>query len=289
VRPGNLNKVLAAARYNRPTAIPSPTKVIKSILRTPHRLYSNDPTKIAAGTHLATPPSHPQPGIEAPATAPLTKHVDFTASAREKAARDEAKAASVEPEALYPNRTSEQIKQDLCEQVKERINYARSRRMTDAAPQSRRNAPGDFTFSVGALMHFPPTSPTIRPVRSSDVNTTLGRQTSPALPTTTAAVKRKVDDMLGPVAEEDTVANKENVVGDRDANDEEDERPAKRARTGPTETEAMKPVVLVKKTSILKKTGSLKKPSGVAAPRQSRLGGLSASRLAFLAQPKKRN
>ncbi|KAF4552173.1 Hypothetical protein D9617_11g010220 [Elsinoe fawcettii] len=73
---------------------------IKSILRTPQRLYSNDPNKIAAGTHLATPPTikanpfadlptsntpaarggvcfhHP------PATAPVMKHVDFSASTK---------------------------------------------------------------------------------------------------------------------------------------------------------------------------------------------------------------
>ncbi|KAF2226085.1 hypothetical protein BDZ85DRAFT_75462 [Elsinoe ampelina] len=73
---------------------------IKSILRTPQRLYSTDPNKIAAGTHLATPPTvkaHAFADLPTmssaanrggvsfhnpPATAPVPKHVDFSASTK---------------------------------------------------------------------------------------------------------------------------------------------------------------------------------------------------------------
>ncbi|TKX18750.1 hypothetical protein C1H76_9011 [Elsinoe australis] len=68
---------------------------IKSILRTPQRLYSDDPNKIAAGTHLATPPTaraNPFEDMHAgrgrvnfdnpPATEPISKHVDFSASTK---------------------------------------------------------------------------------------------------------------------------------------------------------------------------------------------------------------
>ncbi|PNS20079.1 hypothetical protein CAC42_5529 [Sphaceloma murrayae] len=67
---------------------------IKSILRTPQRLYSDDPNKIAAGTHLATPPSikplipfgpsesQRQVNFNPPATEPVVKHVDFSASTK---------------------------------------------------------------------------------------------------------------------------------------------------------------------------------------------------------------
>ncbi|TKA22725.1 hypothetical protein B0A50_08384 [Salinomyces thailandicus] len=59
---------------------------MKSILRSPQRLYSDDPAKLAAGTHLATPPK-PQPlhhQTQAGSTPPssATKRVDFTASTK---------------------------------------------------------------------------------------------------------------------------------------------------------------------------------------------------------------
>jgi hypothetical protein len=57
--------------------------LVKSILRTPHRLYSNDPTKVAAGTHIPLPSGHFNLDKELPplpSTAPVKKHVYFTAS-----------------------------------------------------------------------------------------------------------------------------------------------------------------------------------------------------------------
>jgi hypothetical protein len=301
MRPGDLQARFLAARTNRPTAIPSPTKTIKSILRTPHPLYSNDPSKIAAGTHLATPPSHLDSGIQVPATAPVIKHVEFTSSAREKADRDEAKAASAEPEQpLYPDltgqvpRSREEIETNLCEQPQQRKDH----RQTYTAPPKRwRDMPNKgFTFRGGMQKDFPPTSSTIRQVRDSDVNeyqkkidqvilASFGADAKPA-------PKRKVDDMLEGEIIDESIQEKENLLRDLlqpKKDDDDDERPTKRARTGPPESEAKKPIVTAKKTSILKKLGASKKSIVLNNTRQSRSGGLSASRLAFLSQPKKRN
>ncbi|KXT18944.1 hypothetical protein AC579_3580 [Pseudocercospora musae] len=61
---------------------------MKSILRTPQRLYSEDPAKVAAGTHLATPPGQRAADLNktlpaAPHTASHTsKKVDFSSSTK---------------------------------------------------------------------------------------------------------------------------------------------------------------------------------------------------------------
>lgn len=55
---------------------------VRSILRTPNRKFSDDPVKIAAGTHMSPPPesaiNHGLPAV--PATAPVKKHVNFRES-----------------------------------------------------------------------------------------------------------------------------------------------------------------------------------------------------------------
>lgn len=55
---------------------------VRSILRTPSRKFSDDPTKIAAGTHMSPPPESAWdkalPAV--PATAPVKKHVNFSSS-----------------------------------------------------------------------------------------------------------------------------------------------------------------------------------------------------------------
>lgn len=262
----------------RPTGIPSPNRAIRSILRTPQRLYSDDPSKIAAGTHLATPPDMMSQTLHAPATAPVIKHVVFSVSAREKAARDEAMAASVEPEPLYP---------DLSSNLKHV--EPTSRRMTFSAPIRKSPNPGEFTFRSGAPMNFPSTSPTIRPVRVSDAAAIVPGSSNQATNATMVlnnSTKRKVDQLLKPVVEE---GNKENFPAVEP--DEEDSRPAKRARKGVAE----------KITNGAKTSPTSKRPVPRAPPKKKptappRAGdnkrrnaaGISASRLAYLAMPKKR-
>lgn len=61
---------------------------VRSILRTPSRKFSDDPTKIAAGTHMSPPPESAwdkAPPV-VPATAPVKKHVNFSNSTLARAA-----------------------------------------------------------------------------------------------------------------------------------------------------------------------------------------------------------
>jgi hypothetical protein len=264
----------------RRSGIPSPSKVVKSILRTPHRLYSRDPTKVAAGTHLATPPDRTKITLPAiPATAPVVKHVYFTASAREKAARDEAKNDLMDSESssLYPD-LSMHLSAAAAGGAQPETTH--DHRMIFSAPPKKLAKTSDFTFCVGAPISFAPTSPTIRAVRASDADTSIAQTGRAASP------KRKADDMLGAVAEESE--DKENACSGGPANndDGDDYRPMKRARTAdpPSIQVNKKGVSDTKKAPV---TGAAKTKS-TASARKGRLGGLSTVRLAFLARPKMR-
>jgi len=248
-----------------PSASDSDTMtMIKSILRTPHRLYSNDPAKIAAGTHVATPPSQVTGGRQTPKTAPVQKHVDFTASALAKAHRDEVKAASVEPESVrYPNLPSIASEDDTAD-----------RRSTISSLP----IPGAFTFRAGAPVSFGnlPAGPTIRTVRDSDSDNGLPSIAEDAgAPSGTASLsspsKRKLAQLFtaNPFADE-LDDDKEN----EDAAD--DERPAKRLRradASPPSLQKRSPTKLVKK-------------SRLPTPKKGR--GLTATRLNMLAMPRHR-
>lgn len=245
------------------------TPTLKSILRTPHRLYSNDPAKIAAGTHLATPPSQRTEGRPMSKTAPVHKHVDFTASALAKAQRDEVKAVSVEPEGVrYPSLPT--ASNDSTD----------SRRSTISSLP----IPGSFTFRAGTPVNFGPLpkGPTIRPVRTSDaamfgVLPSIAEDSTvnsgPATKLTSA--KRKLTQLFttNPFssAAEMGAEDKENK------DNESEERPAKRMRKmSSPPPEKRSPNKLQKKSRL------------PTAARGGKTGGLSAARLNMLATPKKR-
>jgi len=84
--PGRVYGLGLMGRFNLLRASP-----MKSILRSPHRLYSDDPAKVAAGTHFATPPK-PKRSQAAEnkdmVEGSLRKRVDFSNSTK---ARDESK------------------------------------------------------------------------------------------------------------------------------------------------------------------------------------------------------
>ena len=225
-----------------------PPMKIKSILRTPHHLYSNDPSKIVAGTHLSTPPDVTKVRLQAPATAPVVKHVNFSASTQLKATRDEMKAASVEPEQLYPILPLAGLDSP-------------DRRVT----LSDLSIPGTFTFRSGTPMKFRTVSvvSTIRPVRTSDAGS------APNAVRTLFSRKRKADAILDFV--EEVGEDKENGNGG-----EVDERPSKKLCVAPQST----PIV-----SSLKKPGT---KSRLPALKGVVRKGLSTSRLNFLSMPKRR-
>lgn len=86
---------------------------MKSILRSPQRLYSDDPSKVAAGTHLATPPDKKAavlnkavPGVP-PASAQARKHVDFSSSTKARDLKVQNTETSSESQTPTPSPTSE--------------------------------------------------------------------------------------------------------------------------------------------------------------------------------------
>lgn len=64
---------------------------VRSILRTPSRKFSEDPVKIAAGTHMSPPPESAWDNAPhaIPATAPVKKHVNFSNSTLGRVAPDD--------------------------------------------------------------------------------------------------------------------------------------------------------------------------------------------------------
>lgn len=230
---------------------------VRSILRTPNRRYTRDPAKIAAGTHFSTPPSQLPILRVAPSTAPARKHVNFTASTKEvemedadAEERDTTKSASVEPEAgavRYPELFSE----------------------GDGSPRrttvSDLPMPGAFTFRSGHEVSFSSTrNSTIRPVRNSDVGSSSLSFTP----------KRKLGamDTLGEDREGEE-SSKENR-GDG-VDDEDDNRPAKKARMSVVPTAAT--------------VAPTPRKSKLPTRKGVRGSGMTASRLSMLATPKRRN
>ncbi|KAK6439815.1 hypothetical protein LTR95_003974 [Oleoguttula sp. CCFEE 5521] len=174
-------------RFNKLRATP-----IKSILRSPQRLYSNDPAKVAAGTHIATPPRavlDKKTARVAPATAPVRKHVDFSSSTK---AREASKSAS----------PSEIASPTVPVTAAPISSYPTLPTLTspfaDVSPQRRRQtvAPGDFTFRAGSGIVFGP-SPAASPAASSRPATIRHVSAEPTLPPPMSAVasmqKRKFD------------------------------------------------------------------------------------------------
>jgi hypothetical protein len=167
---------------------------IKSILRTPQRLYSNDPSKIAAGTHFATPPKFSsnkdfkEPG-PAPATAPVRKHVDFSSSTKNPEAiknltsSDDSSSPAAEDAPAAPTMTTTTDYPTL-PQIFSPI--------AEPAPERRRQtiAPGDFTFRAGDGITFGTSS--LAPPASSKRGTTIRHVSAePDMITSTVAASQK--------------------------------------------------------------------------------------------------
>ncbi|KAE9975053.1 hypothetical protein BLS_001253 [Venturia inaequalis] len=232
---------------------------VRSILRTPNRRYTRDPSKIAAGTHFSTPPSQLPVLRVAPATAPSRKHVNFTASTKEvemedadtaEEERDTTKSASVEPEVgavRYPDLFSEG-------------NSPRRTTVSDL------RVPGAFTFRSGREVSFSSTrNSTIRSVRNSDVGVSSLSFTP----------KRKLGDMdtLGEDRDGEESSKENRGDGGLGDEDEEENRPTKKARMSVAPSAAVAPTPRKSKLPTRK---------GV------RGSGMTASRLSMLAAPKRR-
>ena len=130
---------------------------MKSILRSPQRLYSDDPAKVAAGTHLATPPKKTATEMNkklasAAKTVPNRKHVDFTSSTKDRYERAQSEVISTPSKDDTSTSTGAAADQPAPQTAGPQYP---SLPTVDAepsiTPQKRRQtiAPGDFTFRAG--------------------------------------------------------------------------------------------------------------------------------------------
>ncbi|KAH6633153.1 hypothetical protein C7974DRAFT_309446 [Boeremia exigua] len=229
---------------------------VRSILRTPSRKFSDDPAKIAAGTHMSPPPESAwdmaPPMI--PATAPVKKHVNFSSSTIGRAEPDD---VTKSPSPMKFRAGSEVPSGAVVYPSLGGLNYPKLPQ-GDASPTSspaRRLTFGDetasqprsFSFESGKPVNFGPTTTgTIRMVRKSDA------------PSVVQNTKRKLETL------KESSEDKEN--DDR----LENPRSAKKARPTPT------PSTPAKATASASKT-----------PRRTPGSAMSKSRLAFLATPKR--
>ncbi|KAF2150991.1 hypothetical protein K461DRAFT_164728 [Myriangium duriaei CBS 260.36] len=226
---------------------------IKSILRSPQRLYSDDPHKVANGTHLATPPPKqhtyskhfkPSARLAVPATEPVVKHVDFSASTK---SNDESPVplskSIIEPSTLgagYPTLPSYPPLPSMHD------TKSRAQRRQTLGPLN----PSDFTFRVGSGITFGP-SPSATTTSPKVSIRHVSAEPEPL--SASSSRKRKFveeeegeDDVFAP-ALSDGPSDKENDVNTaniaagieaRRAAEEEEARPAKRVRKGEATTTA---------------------------------------------------
>jgi hypothetical protein len=230
---------------------------VRSILRTPSRKFSDDPRKIAAGTHMSPPPV---PALDltkalhnVPATAPVQKHVNFSRSTLEKLAQDELgkspspmkfRAGSEVPAGavFYPKLQA--VGNPAVPEAEEAQATTPSRRLTFGGPTAAANM--QFSFTAGKPIKFRSASETIRIVEKSEASSVVD------------AKKRKLETF-------EEVSDKEN--------------------NEPAEDEGRSP-----KKAKMAAPEPLRTPSSKSKlPRRTPKSGpvLSKSRLAFLATPKR--
>ncbi|USW48696.1 hypothetical protein Slin15195_G020150 [Septoria linicola] len=142
---------------------------MKSILRSPQRLYSDDPSKVAAGTHLATPPGKKAAvlnkalPVAPPSTTQARKHVDFSSSTKARDTKMSDAASSSDSKTPTPSpksdRTSDVVAGPIPQAQSETAypqlplavpTYDRVPSLSPS-PQKRRQTAGpqDFTFRAG--------------------------------------------------------------------------------------------------------------------------------------------
>ncbi|KAH9873378.1 hypothetical protein J1614_005776 [Plenodomus biglobosus] len=123
--------------------------------------FSNDPTKIAAGTHMSPPPALTVPAI--PATAPVKKHVNFSSSTVGGTTNEELgkspspmkfRAGSEVPmgAVIYPTLQTGGVQYPELSQDDKSLNGSPSRRLTFGEVAA--NQPRDFSFEAGKRVNF---------------------------------------------------------------------------------------------------------------------------------------
>ena len=271
------------------------TSPMKSILRSPQRLYSDDPAKIAAGTHLASPAdvklnkNKPVYSVAASST-PSGKRVDFSSSTKARDERSQSDKTSTSPEDNSSSSTGKDKRGSTAQATF--VAYPSLPSTTAdkvATPQQRRQttAPTDFTFSshgAGIVFGQSPNAPTAASNsarRSTIRHVSAEPQSAPPPAPATGSKKRKSEfenEHAVDIETSGAASDKENEVKEVD---EGHERAAKRMKPSAREPVPAKQAtrlptlgVKPKKTS---KDGQDGKPKTI-----------SKARLNALAQPKRR-
>ncbi|KAM0720533.1 hypothetical protein Q7P37_004669 [Cladosporium fusiforme] len=300
---------------------------IKSILRTPQRLYSDDPSKIAAGTHFATPPkfgaSSKLPGPP-PATAPVRKHVDFSSSTM---AREATKSVTPSDDAALPSDADAVPEAEAPETAHYPSLPSVMSPVAEPTPDRRRQtiAPGDFTFRAGDGIKFgpsslaPPTSAkhasTIRHVsaepdivpsgiaasqkkRKFDFENKINANPLDLSPTVTPGSKKRKfafeNDAVASSAEAVSTSDKENGGATEEAEEDNESRPAKRVKAAPKPAKSLSKPAPKTTASRMPTLGVKPKakpgtaPAGAKEEKKKSATSISMARLNALAMPKRR-
>ncbi|KAJ5740384.1 hypothetical protein N7493_000256 [Penicillium malachiteum] len=243
---------------------------LKSILRKRQPLFSRDPAKIAAGTHVAAPDFNPdllfaaKPDVAESAPTPSPKkHVEFTPSVTSRHRLVEAS----------PSR-SKIPTTPTCSSLSD-IVYPTLPALTPEAKATVEEE--DCT---------PTQSPTIRHVRKSDACNS--EPAYPEIPVVTHGIshgisnkKRRRNDMDDDDDEAPTAENTENVPP---VEAQSDERSAKRLKENPPTPSPVKSRPI--KTPVRSVSSRMGTPSNASAKKRS--GMMSLSRLNLLSKPKNR-
>ena len=259
---------------------------MKSILHRHQPKFSNDPAKVAAGTHIPAPeggvtcdqelpslPSTPQTGLRTPA---IIKRVDFTPGTK---AKFDLAAASPSPSkipGLHSHRSGDPFASAPA-LYPSLANMANSPSITTRTPKP--STPGEFTFRSDRTLPLESTlfsakNPTIRQVRPSGITTPMTAfDNLPPIPHGISNKKRRRAD-----SDDEDV---ENVPPAREIEENDDGPRTKKLKSSPQKEV---PAGAKRKTS---KTGgsAIPKPAGA---RPGVMGVLSMSRLHMLARPKNR-
>lgn len=257
---------------------------MKSILHRHPPKYSNDPAKVAAGTHVPAPegsvtlhelPSLPSTPHAGPHTPAIVKRVDFAPSIKSKFDLAAASPSPSKIPGLFVNRSA-----DLS--ASQPILYpslANSPNVTTRTPKSPNpSTPVDFTFRADKTLPlesnpFSAKTRTIRQVRPSGITTPMTAfENLPPIPHGISNKRRRRAD-----SDDEDV---ENIPPANEIEENDDGPRAKKLKISP-QKEA--PAVAKRKMT---KTGiAIPKP---ASARQGGKGALSLSRLHMLARPKNR-
>lgn len=256
---------------------------MKSILHRSQPKFSNDPTKVAAGTHLPPPrgkmdlekdlPGRPATSLVDLHRSPTMKRVIFTPNTKSQYAthpQDQTQTPSGSPQSsasiTYPD-------------------LGNSPNITTRTKIPRASTPGDFTFRSEKTMDFNTTSPTtvtspgstIRHVRPSGITTPLPAFNSlPPIPHGMSNKKRRR-------AESDTETEDEENVDPMAVDAVDDDQPKAKKQRMNTSREKT-----VEAPSPSKRPAAGSKIPKLGGAKEKGRKGISLGRLNMLARPKER-